>query len=175
MGPTECKYCGCEEVTTKTDSEIVFRCWSSYVVEDDYWTVSNNCAARCAVQLVELRERVQRAVEVLEGAERYDIITGYESYMERRSDGEFIEHEEADQALEILRGNSSESPDSSPVTADQLATEDYFEAVRQRVPWMTSIEHIEDLVEAYRVSGLMVWKAAEHIELIFGGGNGQTE
>ena len=67
MVPTECKYCGCEEVATKTDSEIVFRCWSSYVTEDDHWTVSNNCGARCAVQLVELRERIQRAVELLKG------------------------------------------------------------------------------------------------------------
>ena len=173
--PTECKYCGCEEVAAKTDSEVVFRCWSSYVVEDDYWSVSNNCGARCAVQLVEMRERVTRTVEVLEGARRYDIITGYESYMERRSDGEFIEHEEADQALEILRGNSPESPDSSPVTADQLATDDYFEAVRQRVPWMTSIEHIEGLIEGYRQCGLMVWRAAEQIQSVYGGGYGQTE
>ena len=104
--PTECKYCGCEEIATTTDSEIVFRCWSSYVVEDDYWTVSNNCGARCAVQLVEMRERIQqadhdiefmkareanfvtalrsrlrtlneriqRAVEVLEGAERHEMV-----------------------------------------------------------------------------------------------------
>ena len=157
MQPTECKYCGCEEVMTATDSGIVFRCWSTYLTEDDYWNVSNNCGARCAVQLVELRERVQRAVEVL------DDITS-DAWEEGLQD-----------ATRILRGNSPESPDSSPVTTDDLAASDYYEAVRQRVPWMTSVEHIEDLVEAYRVSGLMVWKAAEHIELIFGGGNGQTE
>lgn len=175
MGLTECKYCGCEEVATKTDSEIVFRCWSSYVVDDDYWTVSNNCGARCAVQLVELRSQVQRAVEVLEGATRFDFIGSYMPHMSKRSDGEFIEHDEAEQALEILRGNSPESPDSSPVTADELAVADYYEAVRQQVPWIVNVEHIEDLVEGYRRCGLMVWKAAEQIKLIFGGGNGQTE
>lgn len=118
--PTECKYCGCEEVATKTDCEIVFRCWSSYLSEDDYWTVSNNCGARCAVQLVELRERIhefmkareanfvtlneriKRAVEVLEGARRYDFVDGYLPCMSRRSDGEFIEHDEAEQVIEIL-------------------------------------------------------------------------
>ncbi len=127
--PTECKYCGCEEIATTTDSEIVFRCWSSYLTADDYWTVSNNCGARCAVQLV----------------------------------------------IEILRGNSPESPDSSSVTADQLAVSDYYEAVRQQVPWMTSIEHIDGLIEGYRQCGLMVWQAAELIKLIFGGGNEQAE
>ena len=168
--PNECKYCGCGEVATKTDSEIVFRCWSSYVVEDDYWTVSNNCGARCAVQLVELRANVQRAVEVLEGATRFDFVASYMPHMDKRSDGEFMEYEQAEQALEILRGNSPESPDSSPVTADDLAVADYYEAVRQQVPWMTSIEHIEDLVEGYRRCGVMVWRAAELIKLIFGGG-----
>ena len=178
MNPTECKYCGCEEVATKTDSEIVFRCWSSYVVEDDYWTVSNNCGARCAVQLVELRERVQRAVEVLEGARRICVVIsdGNDDPIESEHDGViYVESTEADRAAAILRGNSPESPDSSPVTTDDLAASDYFEAVRQQVPWMMAVEHIEGLVEGYRRCGVMVWRAAEQIRLIFGGGNGQTE
>lgn len=93
MQPTECKYCGCEEIATKTDSEIVFRCWSSYLSADALWTVSNNCGARCAVQLVELKGRVQRAVEVLEGARRYDFI-----------DLDLIESWDAQKAVEILTG-----------------------------------------------------------------------
>ena len=104
-----------------------------------------------------MRDRIQRAVEVL------DYIT-VEDWEERSRD-----------AFEILRGNSPESPDSSPVTADQLATEDYYEAVRQRVPWMTSVQHIEELVDGYRQCGLMVWKAAKHIEDLFGGEHGQTD
>ena len=157
MVPNECKYCGCEEVATKTDCEIVFRCWSSYVVEDDHWTVSNNCGARCAVQLVELRERVQRAVEVL------DDITS-DAWEEGLQD-----------ATRILRGNSPESPDSSPITTDDLAASDYFEAVRQRVPWMTAVEHIEGLVEGYRRCGVMVWQAAEQVKRIYGGEYGKAE
>ena len=157
MWPNECKYCGCEEVATKTDSEIVFRCWSSYVVEDDHWNVSNNCGARCAVQLVELRGRIQRVVEVL------DDITS-DAWIEGLNE-----------ATRILRGNSPESPDSSPVTADQLATEDYFEAVRQQVPWMTAVEHIEGLVEGYRRCGVMVWQTAEEIRKVHGGEYGKAE
>jgi hypothetical protein len=138
--PTECKYCGCEEIATTTDSEIVFRCWSSYLTADDYWTVSNNCGARCAVQLVELRERIQqdiefmkareanfvtalrsrlrtlnerikRAVEVLEGATRYDFIASYMPHMDKRSDGEFLEHEQAEQVIEILKGETDGQTD----------------------------------------------------------------
>ena len=149
--PTECKYCGCEEVATKTDSEIVFRCWSSYLSADDYWNVSNNCGARCAVQVVEMRERVQRAVEAM------DDITS-DAWVEGLNN-----------ATQILRGNCPESPDSSPVTTDDLAVADYYEAVRQRVPWMVAVEHIEGLVEGYRRCGVMVWQAAEQIKLIFGG------
>jgi len=151
MSPTECKYCGCKEVATKTDSEIVFRCWSSYVVENDYWTVSNNCGSRCAVQLVELRERVQQAIGML------DDITS-DAWEEKLQD-----------ATRFLRGNSPESPDSLPVTTDDLATADYYEAVRQRVPWIVNVEHIDGLVEGYRQCGVMVWKAAEQIQRIYGG------
>jgi hypothetical protein len=56
-----------------------------------------------------MRDRIQRAVAVLEGARRYDFVDGYLPCMSRRSDGEFIEHETAKQAIEILRGNSPES------------------------------------------------------------------
>jgi len=132
--PTECKHCGCEEIATTTDCEIVFRCWSSYLSEDDYWTVSNNCGARCAVQLVELRERIQqdiefmkareanfvtalrsrlrtlnerikRAVAVLEGATRFDVIPWDGGVSRDPSDGGGeVDADVVDQAIEILKG-----------------------------------------------------------------------
>ena len=177
MQPTECKYCGCEEVATKTDSEIVFRCWSSYVVEDDHWTVSNNCGARCAVQLVELKEQVQRAIEVMEGGDRIMMMLDDDD-----EDVSFVvPATDVDRAVGILGGeedddiNSSKSSNGSPVTTDDLATEDYFEAVRQQVPWMVAVEHIDGLVEGYRRCGLMVWKAAKHIEDLFGGEHGKAD
>ena len=107
MGPEACKYCGCEEVATKTDSEIVFRCWSSYLTADDYWTVSNNCGARCAVQVVEMRERIQRAVEVLEGATRFDVIPWDGGVCRDPSDGGGeVDADVVDQAIEILKGDA---------------------------------------------------------------------
>lgn len=157
MGPTKCKYCGCDKFNADSVSMTRFRCGSSYWPQDEMWQVANGCAAKCAVQLVELRERVQQAIGMI------DDIT-VEDWEERSRD-----------AYEILRGNSSKSSNSSPVTADDLAVSDYYEAVRQRVPWMVSVEHIEGLVEGYRQCGVMVWQAAEHIQRIYGGWYGQTE
>lgn len=174
MGPTECKYCGCDKFNADSVTMTRFRCGSSYWPQAKMWQLSNECAHKCAVQSAELREQVQRAVAVLEGATRYDIRTGYKAYMKERIDGEFIEHEEAEQAIKILRGNSSKSSNSSPVTTDDLAASGYFEAVRQRVPWMTAVEHIEGLVEGYRQCGVMVWKAVEHIQRIYGDEHGKT-
>ena len=171
MNQTECKYCGCKEVATKTDSEIVFQCWSSYIVSGGLWCFSSNCGSRCAVQLVELRERVQRAVEVLEGARRICVVISDDNDdpIESEHDGViYVESTEADRAAAILRSNSPESPDSSPITTDDLAVSDYYEAVRQRVPWMVAVEHIEGLVEGYRQCGVMVWQAAEHIQRVYG-------
>lgn len=194
MNPTECKHCGCGDIRRKTDSRIVFRCWSSYLPADDLWTVSNNCGARCAVQLVELRanvqravadieivkarlrtlnQRVQRAVEVLKAGDRIMMVLD--------DDDDVVSATDVDRAIEILGGeedddiNSPESPDSSPVTADQLATEDYYEAVRQQVPWMTAVEHIEGLVEGYRRCGVMVWQTAEEIRKVHGGEYGKAD
>jgi len=155
--PTECKYCGCSEIRSETDSAIHFRCFSSYWHDGDEWNIATNCAAKCAVQLVELRATVQRAVEVL------DDITS-DAWIEGLNE-----------ATRILRGNSPEIPDSSPITTDQLAVSDYYEAVRQRVPWMTSVEHIEGLVEGYRRCGVAVWKTAEEIRKVHGGEYGKAE
>ena len=156
-GPNECKYCGCKEIRTETDSAIHFRCFSSYWHDGDEWNISNNCAAVCAVQLVELRERVQRAVAVLD-----DITSDAweEGVME---------------ATRILRGSVPEIPDSSPITTDDLAASDYYEAVRQRVPWMVAVKHIEGLVEGYRRCGVSVWQTAEEIRKVHGGEHGQTK
>ena len=178
MGPNECKYCGCREIRTETDSAIHFRCFSSYWHDGDEWNISNNCAAVCAVQFVELRERVQRAVEVLEGARRICVVISDENDdpLDSEHDGViYIEAAEADQAAAILRGNSPETPDSSPITADDLAVADYYEAVRQRVPWMVSVEHIEGLVEGYRRCGVSVWQTADEIRKVHGGERGQAE
>jgi hypothetical protein len=129
------------------------------------------------VEIMQSRERIKQALQRLETATRFELVKDdYGAYMKGRGSwGNWLDVIEVEQAVAILRGNSPESPDSSPVTADQLATEDYFEAVRQQVPWMVSVQHIEGLVEGYRRCGLMVWKAAEQIKLIFGGGNDEAE
>jgi hypothetical protein len=58
-----------------------------------------------------LESRIQQAVAVLEGARRYDFVDGYLPCMSRRSDGEFIEHETAEQVIEILKGETDGQTD----------------------------------------------------------------
>ena len=87
----------------------------------------------------------------------------------------YIEAAKADQAAAILRGNSPEIPDSSQITTDDLAASDYYEAVRQRAPWMVTIQHIEELVEGYRRCGVPVWQTAEEIQKVHGGEYEQAE
>ena len=109
--PTECKYCGCDKFSADSVTMTRFRCGSSYWHNEEMWQIANGCAAKCAVQLVELRERVQRAVEVLETAARFDFIASYMCYMAKRSDGEFMEYEQAEQAIEILKGETNGQTD----------------------------------------------------------------
>ena len=169
--PTECKHCGLH-ATWHIHEDTFFACGTIYAGRGDYWNQSTGC-----VEIMQSREKIKRAIEVLEGATRFELVKDdYGAYMKGRDSwGNWLDVIEVEQAIEILRGNSPESPDSSPVIADQLAVADYYEAVRQQVPWMVTIEHIEGLIEGYRQCGLMVWRAAEQIKLIFGGGNGQAD
>ncbi len=117
MGPNECKYCGCDKFNADSVTMTRFRCGSTYwppvaqANQDEVWQIANGCAARCAVQLVELREQVQRAVAVLQGATRFDFVASYMPHMDKRSDGEFIEHEQAEQVIEILKGETDGQTD----------------------------------------------------------------
>ena len=158
--PSECKYCGCNKFNADSVSMTRFRCGSSYWPQDEMWQIANGCAAKCAVQLVELRERVQQAVEALDNITAADLFENFDAL---------------ENATRILRGNAPEIPDRSPVTTDDLAASDYYEAVRQRVPWMVSVEHIEGLVEGYRRCGVPVWKTAEEIRKVHGGEHEQAD
>ena len=105
MGPTECKHCGLHAVW-HIDDDTFFACGTIYAGRGDYWNQSTGC-----VEIMRSRERVQRAVEVLEGATRYDFIASYMPHMDKRSDGEFLEYEEAEQAIAILKGETDGKAD----------------------------------------------------------------
>jgi len=106
QNPTECKYCGCSDIRSETDSAIHFKCFSSYWHDGSEWNIATNCAARCAVQLVELRERVQRAVDALKKAKRYTVTPGPRNTLDwdRNPDGSVTDSAAVDEALAILEG-----------------------------------------------------------------------
>ena len=99
MGPTECKYCGCSEIRSETDSAIHFRCFSSYWHDGDEWNIATNCAAKCAVQLVELRERIQQADHDIEfvKAREANAVTALKSRLRTLN-------ERIQRAVEMLKG-----------------------------------------------------------------------
>ena len=113
MQPTECKWCGCGDIEDQSSCMqsviVTFACGSMSDVEisETRWLRDS----RCAGQVGDLYKRIQRAVEVLETAVRRDFIIGYSSYMEKRSDGEFMEYEQAVQAIEILKGGDNGQTD----------------------------------------------------------------
>ena len=109
--PTECKYCGCSEIRSETDSAIHFRCFSSYWHDGDEWNIATNCAAKCAVQLVELRERVQTAVVALKKAERYTVTPGPKNTLDwdPNADGYVTDSKAVDEAIAILEGERDEA------------------------------------------------------------------
>ena len=171
--PTECRWCGCGDIEDQSSCMqsviVTFACgsMSDVNISETRWLRDS----RCAGQVGNLYKRIRRAVQVLEGSDRIMMMLDDDD-----EDVSFVvPSTDVDRAVGILGGeedddiNSSKSSDSSPVTTDDLAVSDYYEAVRQRVPWMVSVEHIEGLIEGYRRCGVMVWQAAEQIQRIYGG------
>ena len=70
------------------------------------WQVANGCAAKCAVQLVELRERIQRAVEVLEGANQIMMVLEDDEEVSFVVESQTVSH-----AIEILEGEEDDEAD----------------------------------------------------------------
>ena len=169
--PTKCKWCGCGDIERQSycmQSVIVtFACGSMSDVEisETRWLRDS----RCAGQVGNLYKRIRGAAQVLQGAKRYDVESCEDSVsFDYHDHGQQADAEVLDRTLEILRGEVPEPPDSSPVTADQLSNEDYYEAVRKRVPWMVTVKHIAGLVEGYRQCGLMAWQTAKEIQRVYG-------
>ena len=99
--PTECKWCGCG--VRSYGQFTTFKCWTS-VVLDNGWSQSPEC------KLKGLEDRIQRAIGVLKAARRFDLLRHtYMAHMDKRSDGEFLEYEQAEQALAILEGERDET------------------------------------------------------------------
>lgn len=106
--PTECKYCGCSDVLTSSEAFVHFGCGSGYWPGADQWTYANKCVGKCAAMVAELEERIKRAVEVLEGAERHEMV------IDQNGDIDWVEIPEgtvmlsapANEAIAILKGET---------------------------------------------------------------------
>ena len=107
--PTECMWCGCDKVWLSRCTVIVFDCGSSWSATDGL-EISTECQTRCSNLVIQQRNRIQRAVEVLKKAERYTVTRGPRNTLDwdRNPDGPVTDSEEVDEALAILEGERDE-------------------------------------------------------------------
>ena len=84
MRPNECIWCGLE-LLDDTTHDTIFACGTVQHPRSDCWSQSTGCE-----EIMRSRERIKRAVEVLEGAERCN--------------GGWLDVIEVDQAIAILKG-----------------------------------------------------------------------
>lgn len=66
--PTKCKHCRLH-ATWHIYEDTFFACGTIYAGIGDYWNQSTGC-----VEIMQSRERIKRAVEVLEKAERHEMV-----------------------------------------------------------------------------------------------------
>lgn len=93
--PNECKWCGHELVDETTNDEL-FACGSSHRFSSDTWSQSKGC-----MEIMQSRERIQRALEAIKTLERYTVSTrGYFLQTIMRSD-----------VIRILEGGDNEQAD----------------------------------------------------------------
>ena len=106
--PTECRWCGCGEVMSDCEALKHFQCGSGYWSGNNHWHRGTNCTDNRDARLTDLMDRIQRAVEVLEGATRYcgDLVENdqYGEYMQGGTNSGWFDVIEVEQAIEILKG-----------------------------------------------------------------------
>ena len=104
--PTECKHCGLHAVW-HTDDNTLFACGTIYVGRGDYWNRFTAC-----VEIVQSRDRIQRALKRLETATRYrgDLAENdqYGAYMRSSTSSGWCDAIELEKVIEILRGGDDE-------------------------------------------------------------------
>lgn len=103
MRPTECKYCGCSDVLTSSEAFVYFRCGTAYWPGTSQWTYANKCVETRAKTL---EERIQRAVEVLEGANQIMMTLEDDEEVSFVVESQTVSH-----AIEILEGEEDDKSD----------------------------------------------------------------
>ena len=105
--PTECKHCGLH-ATWHIHEDTFFACGTIYAGRGDYWNQSTGC-----VEILQSRKRIQRAVVVLEGAERIEPVIDQHGGIDWLDipEGTMMLSETANQAIAILKGEEDDESD----------------------------------------------------------------
>lgn len=115
MRPTECKWCGCRDI--EREAPVM----QSLIVSFACGTMSDTDAGgtrwlrdqRCAGPVGRLYKRIQRALQRLETATRFELVKDdYGAYMKGRDSwGNWLDVIQIEQAIEILKGETDEQAD----------------------------------------------------------------
>ena len=113
MNPAECKWCGCGDVLTSSEAFVHFGCGSGYWPGSDQWTYAGECVGKCAARVAELEERIKRAIEVLEKAERHEPVIDQHGGIDWLDipEGMMMLSEPANEAIAILKGGDNGKAD----------------------------------------------------------------
>ena len=108
--PTECKFCGCQDVcrdgfpTIDGGQEIQFECGTVWREDGKSWSQD---AMRCKQQVGMLYQRLSKALKTLKAAERFNTIAAWDGeILSARpvADGEWTRADVLDEAIKILEG-----------------------------------------------------------------------
>lgn len=95
-----CIWCG-HELVDETTNDDLFACGSSHRFSSDTWSQSKGC-----MEIMQSRRRIQRAVEVLEGANQIMMT------LDDDEDVSFVvESQTVSHAIEILEGEEDDESD----------------------------------------------------------------
>ena len=108
--PTECKFCGCQDVcrdgflTIDGGQEIQFECGTHWREDGKSWSQD---VLRCKQQVGMLYQRLSKALKTLKAAERFNTIAAWDGEIlsaRHVADGEWTRSDVLDEAIKILEG-----------------------------------------------------------------------
>ena len=108
--PTECRYCGCKEQRFGhfSDDHMKFKC-GTVSCSNGIWSIGSKCHREILGQVVDMRERIHKADEVLASLP-HSLMTPFwrEKYLSQMTPDQRQLVDAVDKVREILKGESTE-------------------------------------------------------------------
>lgn len=109
--PNKCKWCGAGVGPEPLSLLFIrYECRSSFWIQPNEWQMSQGCAFVAANQVDQYRDRIQRALDELRAATRFELVRDeHGAYMKgRNSWGNWLDVIEIEKVVKILEGENDE-------------------------------------------------------------------